>query len=42
MTICLTISTVPVTGVKVNKTDLTLYAGSSAGLSATVSPKGAY
>ena len=30
------------TGVKLDKTNLTLYVGSSAGLSATVLPKGAY
>ena len=41
-TITWSIATVPVTGVKLDKTNLTLYVGSSAGLSATVLPKGAY
>ena len=41
-TITWSIGSVPVKGVKLDKTNLTLYVGSSAGLSATVSPQGAY
>lgn len=41
-TITWSIATVPVTGVKLDKTDLTVYAGATAKLNATVIPSGAY